>query len=534
MISSDASSFTITAFQQHRKRPSSTFSHSRNASDNTKSLYRENPGLSVVPTLKKKYARRRPWTNAEQESLYVAVERLKLFGRWSEVKVQMNLDRTTSEIEEEYTRLYGELPDTDDDWMEEDEEDEGEDSQSTPPLTASSSCAPSARSSQESISTLYAGSSTSTSTKAKHNRASSSIDISAFHIRDKRLGFDEDDEDPNHYKSTRSRQQSSFGSTFLPDPQVSTTSTNSSSSSDPSQVDTARPSASARMVRVWTMEQSENLKNLIEVYFPGSYRINWVWVAAQMGNAFTRKQCKNKWEIMRRRMGSDEEISLLKKGYSEFGPSWGQIQEKYLPERSRGGISIMWELLEARETDAKDGRTSSTSGMAHGPKHGRTGSTVSVTNGSRSSAPSGVKADYPRRQRTTTGDIDALELTAPVFSQPEKHSHHLSQDPGATTRAHHASESYDMGAHPDAWIDAGVTRETKGRYSSHHDTSTGEPYRARADQCPWTEQEVQHLQAASGFQATGMTVQQYYRPQSEHFVGHPREDMGMDVEQSYN
>ncbi|KAF9316170.1 hypothetical protein BG003_002259 [Podila horticola] len=530
MISSDASSFTINAFQQHRKRPSSTFSHSRNASDNIKSIYRENPGLSVEPTLKKKYARRRPWTNAEQESLYVAVERLKLFGRWGEVKVQMNLDRTTSEIEEEYTRLYGELPDTDDDWMEEDEEDEGEDSQSTPPLTASSSCAPSARSSQESISTLYAGSSTST-TKAKHNRASSSIDISSFHIRDKRPGFDEDDtEDPHQYKSTRSRQQSSFGSTFPPDPQVSTTST----SSDLSQVDTTRPSASARMVRVWTMEQSENLKNLIEVYFPGSYRINWVWVAAQMGNAFTRKQCKNKWEIMRRRMGSDEEISLLKKGYSEFGPSWGQIQEKYLPERSRGGISIMWELLEARETEAKDGRTSSTSGMAHGPKHGRTGSTVSVTNGLRNSAPSGVKADYPRRQRTTTGDIEALELASPMCPQSERHNHHLSQGQGATTRGCHASESYDMGAHPDAWIDTCVTRETKNRYSSNHDTSTGESYRARTDQGPWTEQEVQHLQAASGFQATGMTVQQYYRPQSEHFVGHPREDMGMDVEQSYN
>lgn len=530
MISSDASSFTINAFQQHRKRPSSTFSHSRNASDNIKSLYRESPGLSVAPTLKKKYARRRLWTNAEQESLYVAVERFKLFGRWGEVKVQMNLDRTTSEIEEEYMRLYGELPDTDDDWMEEDEEDEGEDSQSTPPLTASSSCAPSARSSQESISALYARSSTSTSTKAKHNRASSSIDISAFHIRDKRPGFDEDDtEEPIHYKSNHSRQQSSFGSTFLPDPQVSTIST----ASDLSQADTTRPSASARMVRVWTMEQSENLKNLIEVYFPGSYRINWVWVAAQMGNAFTRKQCKNKWEIMRRRMGSDEEISLLKKGYSEFGPSWGQIQEKYLPERSRGGISIMWELLEAREIEAKDGRTSTTTGMASSSKHGRTGSTVSVTNGFRT-APSG-KPDYPRRQRTTTGDIEVMELTPPhMFPQSERHNLQLSQSQGATTKAPHSSESYDRGAHPETWVDTCVTRETKGRYSTHQDTSNGESYGARADQGPWTEQEVQHLQAASGFQATGITVQQYYRPQTEHFVGHPREEMGMDVEQSYN
>ncbi|KAF9384727.1 hypothetical protein CPB97_005406 [Podila verticillata] len=529
MISSDASSFTINTFQQHRKRPSSMFSHSRNASDNIKSLYRENPGLSVVPTLKKKYAQRRLWTNAEQESLYVAVERLKLFGRWGEVKVQMNLDRTTSEIEEEYMRLYGELPDTDDDWMEEDEEDEGEDSQSTPPLTASSSCAPSARSSQESISALYAGSSTSTSIKAKHNRASSSIDISAFHIRDKRPGFDEDDtEEPTHYKSNRSRQQSSFGSTFPPDPQASTMST----ASDHSQVDTTRPSASARMVRVWTMEQSENLKNLIEVYFPGSYRINWVWVAAQMGNAFTRKQCKNKWEIMRRRMGSDEEISLLKKGYSEFGPSWGQIQEKYLPERSRGGISIMWELLEARETEAKEGRASSTTGMASSSKHGRTGSTVSVTNGFRTA--SSGKPDYPRRQRTTTGDIEAMELTSSIFLQSERHSHYLSQGQGAATRAPHSSELYDMGAHPDAWVDTGATRETKGRLSTHQDTSNGENYRARAGQDPWTEQEVQHLQAASGFQATGITVQQYYRPQTEHFVGHPREEMGMDVEQSYN
>jgi hypothetical protein len=90
---------------------------------------------------------------------------------------------------------------------------------------------------------------------------------------------------------------------------------------------------------------------LIETCFPGGYRINWVWVASQMGNTFTRKQCKNKWEIMRRRAGTDEEVALLKRGYEEFGPSWSQIQEKYLPERSQGGISIMWGLLQAREEE---------------------------------------------------------------------------------------------------------------------------------------------------------------------------------------
>ncbi|KAF9574736.1 hypothetical protein EC968_005741 [Mortierella alpina] len=310
---------------QHKKRPSSTFcmqapefgdpffstqylSTSFRSHDNTSST-------SLEPSSKRRFLRR-PWTNAEQESLYVAVERLKLFGRWHEVKARMNLDRTLAEIEEEYTRLYAEIPDTDDEECtdrtpEAQDLDQEDYSLPTPSLTATSSATPSARSSQDNIASLF-------------DRSKSHVrDDTAPTVEQPPEGDDEDeaeDEDEEQHHP-QYHQQTTFGT---------------------------RP---PRMVRVWTLEQSENLKNLIEVYFPGAYRINWVWVAAQMGNAFTRKQCKNKWEIMRRRMGSEDEINLLKRGYQEFGPSWGQIQEKYLPERSRGGISIMWELLESREAE---------------------------------------------------------------------------------------------------------------------------------------------------------------------------------------
>ncbi|KAG0346153.1 hypothetical protein BG004_002315 [Podila humilis] len=761
MISSDTtSSITINTFQHHRKRSStSAFSTHRrtnselnlnssndsntyiNSSNNNsndgdtihmKPLYTTRevpPGLCIVPTLKKKYARRallrRPWTNAEQESLYVAVEHLKLFGRWGEVKIQMNLDRTTLEIEEEYMRLYGELPDTDDDWMQEDdniEEDEEDEegmeeeedyeeedreledvsSQSTtPPLTASSSCAPSARSSQESFSILYSGAAAAGTTgtvaaaasqkeqqprrqmsRTKHNRASSSIDISAFHIRDRLPSLPDKDEpqemdvvgairyithhDSNHTMDinngghhsphSHSHSQHPYHSHTSPTSRTHTKSASSISIS----TDTARPAAAAssvpststtsassssRMVRVWTIEQSENLKNLIEVYFPGSYRINWVWVAAQMGNAFTRKQCKNKWEIMRRRMGSDEEIALLKKGYSEFGASWGQIQEKYLPERSRGGISIMWELLEARELEAKTATSSSsslpllstttaTTAMAtttatsaltaagpsinNGPSsHVQTGSSsVSVSSGhqnSRGSMVSGALLSTkktpecaPRRQRTTTTATNSGEVAESVVYQGQgttepaepyypNETYALGQAVAAAQQSYrHHSHPSQQHQHPyqhlqqrhrahaawsvgdQQWRDEISQPQTQEdvQYRHHHHQhhsrakSTGKTaqmypsqesfstrVRADHDQGPppapqqpcWTEHEVQHLPMVPGFQASpGVTIQQqqqhqqhqqhqqqqeHYATLGEHFVGHPRDDMRMDVEQ---
>ncbi|KAF9962487.1 hypothetical protein BGZ72_004856 [Mortierella alpina] len=311
--------------RQHKKRPSSTFCmQAPECGDpffNTHYLTspfrsHDNHDTTSLEPSSKRRSIRRPWTNGEQESLYVAVERLKLFGRWHEVKERMNLDRTLAEIEEEYTRLYAEIPDTEDEECtdrtpEEQDPDHEDYSLSTPALTATSSATPSARSSQDNIASLFDRSKT-----LLQDHVAPALDRPPEGDDDDEV---EDEDEEQHHPQYH--QQTAFG---------------------------ARP---PRMVRVWTLEQSENLKNLIEVYFPGAYRINWVWVAAQMGNAFTRKQCKNKWEIMRRRMGSEDEINLLKRGYQEFGPSWGQIQEKYLPERSRGGISIMWELLETREAE---------------------------------------------------------------------------------------------------------------------------------------------------------------------------------------
>ncbi|KAF8928246.1 hypothetical protein BGZ58_009797 [Dissophora ornata] len=299
----------------------------------------------------------RPWTNVEQESLYVAVERLKLYGQWQEVKLRMNLDRTVTEIEEEYTRLYAELPDSDDDLIDQDPdvcrdvnlEQSQEDLEAailTPALTATSSAAPSARSSHEDMSSLFDRTKVPFKWQIPKLRPAEAED-------DDELD-DEEDGYEHHFQDDR-RQH-------IP-------------------ID-ARPQ---RTVRVWTQEQSENLKDLIEMYFPGAYRINWAWVASQLGNSFTRKQCKNKWEIMRRRIGSEDEITLLKQGYQEFGPSWGQIQEKYLPERSRGSISIMWNLLETRETEQQK-RKCVGHRLGRGVYHGRHHSTPSIRSFQRSYA----------------------------------------------------------------------------------------------------------------------------------------------------
>ncbi|CAO3565203.1 unnamed protein product [Mortierella alpina] len=333
--------------RQHKKRPSSTFCMQAPEFGDPffNSHYLSTPfrshdsssNPSLEPSSKRRFIRR-PWTNGEQESLYVAVERLKLFGRWHEVKARMNLDRTLAEIEEEYTRLYAEIPDTDDEECtdrtpEEQDPDQEDHALPTPALTATSSATPSARSSQDNIASLF-----DRSRPLLQDRAAPAVERPPE--GDDEDEVEDEDEEQHHPQYP---QQATFGT---------------------------RP---PRMVRVWTLEQSENLKNLIEVYFPGAYRINWVWVAAQMGNAFTRKQCKNKWEIMRRRMGSEDEINLLKRGYQEFGPSWGQIQEKYLPERSRGGISIMWELLETREAE-QAAAAAGTEGSAAAPSTAAVGS----------------------------------------------------------------------------------------------------------------------------------------------------------------
>ncbi|KAF9123656.1 hypothetical protein BGW39_008800 [Mortierella sp. 14UC] len=463
--------------------------------------------IKLQPVLKRRLILRRPWTNSEQESLYVAVERLKLFGLWREVKTRMNLDRTTFEIEQEYNRLYAEIPDSeeefyndededeDEDEVEEEEEDErmrsgevlvdhSDDAQdassrggtrlSTPSLTATSSAAQSTHSSRENLAGLFGMAKAAAATAAaiqQQQRHHSNMDQQCLPPPppppplDAEEEYDEGYEDyEDHHQQQRQQPQQQDQQSNCPphhhqqqqQPQPQhhqhhqhhqhQHQRNLSTSS------TTRP---ARMVRVWTPEQSENLKNLVEVYFPGAYRINWVWVAAQMGNAFTRKQCKNKWEIMRRRMGTEDEIMLLKKGYQEFGPSWGQIQEKYLPERSRGGISIMWDLLETREAElhqqqAGEGGGPVMPGQGQGPGPGVVGSnglgggggmlasgmTIAgpgsairkpLSHHRRNSSMSSLKSSLrvnvskdstngssQRHQRTLTVDMGAMDLSSPT------------------------------------------------------------------------------------------------------------------------
>ncbi|KAF8935164.1 hypothetical protein EDD21DRAFT_124486 [Dissophora ornata] len=279
---------------------------------------------------------RRPWTNVEQEALYVAVQRQNLFGKWAEVGERMGLDHSPLEIEQEYMRLYGELPDSDDeDWSSQRNASTRSHmpGYATPPLTSTSSSTLSARSSQETFSQFH---------RSSHPAASEPSHRSPYRKYPAPHPSMDDYHDDENDESRMDIEQAS------PVLRLQSGKNSASRGRSDNALGEVKP---PRTVRVWTLEQSEQLKNLIEDCFPGGYRINWVWVASQMGNTFTRKQCKNKWEIMRRRAGTEEEIRLLKKGHEEFGPSWSKIQEKYLPERSQGGISIMWSLLQTREAE---------------------------------------------------------------------------------------------------------------------------------------------------------------------------------------
>ncbi|KAF8966701.1 ATP binding protein [Entomortierella lignicola] len=321
--------------------PIDPYTHTHNYERPPKTVRRVSPSDPTATAT----ATNQPWTNGEQEALYIAVERYKLYGQWAEVKHRMGLDRSELEIEQEYTRLYGELAGSDDEDWSSSNSDHIAPLTFTPmpgqttPTTTTTSSTPGSRSSRETSNTQSNRHSQSTPKEQTH-RSPYRRPVAYHPTID---GYNEDDHDdlridtePSHLISRLPIEKNSGtipASRNRPDPVVN--------------ADT-KPT---RTVRVWTAEQSDQLKSLIEDCFPGGYRINWVWVASQMGNTFTRKQCKNKWEIMRRRAGTEEEVALLKKGYDEFGPSWNKIQEKYLPERSQGGISIMWSLLQTREAE---------------------------------------------------------------------------------------------------------------------------------------------------------------------------------------
>ncbi|KAG0044681.1 hypothetical protein BGZ83_010097 [Gryganskiella cystojenkinii] len=388
---------------------------------------------------------RHPWSNQEQEALYVAVKKHNLYGRWSEVRERMELsNRSVNEIENEYMRLYGELSESEDDEDEDEyyqfsgfgemeglvqsghghqrwasapypaghqhhqqpftpysEHNNHQHGRRTPSAaSATSSSSLSRRSSQEVFSTTtnnhnyygthhhshnpFYGRTTRPSSSSEQLRHSATTTIGPYRksshphsavvtgaiYRPEEDGFDDPmfmgiRPPPSSASSSSHRQIGASGVIKAgmathrgptvggrPRSQSDTALvSNSSATNAASNATTSAETKPTRTVRVWTPKQSDQLKSLIEDHFPGGFRINWVWVASQMGNTFTRKQCKNKWEIMRRRAGTDEEVRLLKLGYEEFGSDWCQIQEKYLPERSQGGISIMWNLLQTREAE---------------------------------------------------------------------------------------------------------------------------------------------------------------------------------------
>ncbi|KAF9933808.1 hypothetical protein FBU30_004407 [Linnemannia zychae] len=412
----------------------------------------------------------RHWSNTEQEALYIAVERHHLYGRWAEVKERMQLDRSVEEIEQEYTRIYGELPESDIEYDDDDDDDWSSSGYDPAPGSSSSSTGPTYRSSFPNLYHGTGGASTPALTPASQSRRSSQEIYGSYpypHSSSRRPSYQtnrsmhsrspddvyEYEHDGGNDTRMRDRDSSSYHATSP----TASKSRGSGSSGKKSRggsaaaADRAATAAAAaargmsgdnngdskptRTVRVWTLQQSEQLKNLIETCFPGGYRINWVWVASQMGNTFTRKQCKNKWEIMRRRAGTDEEIALLKQGYEEFGPSWSQIQEKYLPERSQGGISIMWGLLQAREEE-EERKQQQLQGQSSSSSSGRAMSIDQVSPTTGSSGLGHMTPVSPSRSRKESGSGSIGSAGAGISS-----TFKIEQQPGRSHASTHTSAS---------------------------------------------------------------------------------------------
>ncbi|KAG9064805.1 hypothetical protein KI688_003064 [Linnemannia hyalina] len=423
----------------------------------------------------------RHWSNAEQEALYVAVERHHLYGRWADVKERMQLDRSLEEIEQEYTRIYGELPESDIDYDDDDDDDWSSSGYDPAPGSAASSTGPTYRSSFPNLYHAAGGAATPALTPATQSRRSSQEMYGSYpyphstqstsrrpsnqtnrsmHSRSPDEGYDHD-----HDGGSDTRMRDRDSSYHAPSPTTPKSRGTGSSGkrgrgggSAAAAADRAATAAAAaargvtggdggdakptRTVRVWTLQQSEQLKNLIETCFPGGYRINWVWVASQMGNTFTRKQCKNKWEIMRRRAGTDEEIAQLKRGYEEFGPSWSQIQEKYLPERSQGGISIMWGLLLAREEEEERKQqqqqsSSSSSGRDMSVDH------VSPTAGSSGlGLMTPVSPSRSRKEGSSAGATFPSHTSTSSVASPTGYKRGASRRPSMTTPPYGASSRH--------------------------------------------------------------------------------------------
>ncbi|KAG0051095.1 hypothetical protein BGZ89_003654 [Linnemannia elongata] len=446
---------------QHKKRSSSTM---ENFERPPKQPFRQ---LTPIDTTSHRH-----WSNAEQEALYVAVERHHLYGRWAEVKERMQLDRSLEEIEQEYTRIYGELPESDIDYDDDDDDDWSSSGYEPAPGSAASSTGPTYRSSFPNLYHAVAGAATPALTPASQSRRSSQEMYATYpyphstqsssrrpsyqtnrsmHSRSPDDGYDYDHDGGS---DTRMRDRdSSYHATSPTTPKSRGASGGGKrgrgGGSAAAAADRAATAAAAaargvtggeggdakptRTVRVWTLQQSEQLKNLIETCFPGGYRINWVWVASQMGNTFTRKQCKNKWEIMRRRAGTDEEI---------FGPSWSQIQEKYLPERSQGGISIMWGLLQAREEEEERKQQQQPSSSSSSARD-MSVDLVSPTAGSNGLGPmTPVSPSRSRKESSGAGATFPSHISTSSVTSPAGSKRGATRRPSLTTPPYGASSRH--------------------------------------------------------------------------------------------
>ncbi|KAF9387140.1 hypothetical protein CPC16_007200 [Podila verticillata] len=113
----------------------------------------------------------------------------------------------------------------------------------------------------------------------------------------------------------------------------------------------------------WTQEQSALLRELIEDIKAHGLRrhaneqpkIDWDWVAEEMGGAFTRAQCKSRWTRMSRNTGSTragawqpQELEAMVMGLCQEGASWTVIHREHLSSRSPSFIQGKWKSMAAK------------------------------------------------------------------------------------------------------------------------------------------------------------------------------------------
>lgn len=113
----------------------------------------------------------------------------------------------------------------------------------------------------------------------------------------------------------------------------------------------------------WTQEQSALLRELIEDIKIHGLRqhaneppkIDWDWVAEEMGGAFTRTQCKSRWTRMSNTTSSTktgpwqpQELESMVTGLCQEGASWTVIHRKHLSSRSPSFIQGKWKSMAAK------------------------------------------------------------------------------------------------------------------------------------------------------------------------------------------